>query len=163
LERLTVAEAARACGRSVGTVRRWLREGALTRHEGPLPAHGGSPVVLVDLAEMHALVVASGRTAAPRAGAVEAELVGALRADLAAQRERADALALAVDRLRDDVRDARAERDAWRDAAERAGAEAAELRRLLTVAEREAREAVARLGEERRPTVSRWLDAWRGR
>jgi hypothetical protein len=65
VELVTVAEAARAVDRSVATVRRWVRAGKLTRHEGATPAHGGSAVVLVDLDQLRALVVTEGLVEAP--------------------------------------------------------------------------------------------------
>lgn len=58
---LTLAEAATASERSPSTIRRWLRTGALTRHEGPIPEHGGSPPVLVNRTELLGLLATTGQ------------------------------------------------------------------------------------------------------
>ena len=135
MELVSLADAARSVDRSRDTVRRWLRAGKLTRHEGPRPAAGGSRPVLVDLDELRRLVVELGLEAEPvrRGGSSPAvDVAGAraaeLAAELAAVRELAELrvelaelrgrLALA-DReahlAREALADARADRDAWRD------------------------------------------------
>jgi hypothetical protein len=60
-ELVPLAEAAHRADRSVTAVRRWLRLGKLTRHEGVPPAHGGSPPVLVDTRELAGLLLTEGK------------------------------------------------------------------------------------------------------
>lgn len=105
-ELVTVADAAKRVGRSVSTVRRWLRDGALTRYEGEAPAHGGSASVLVDADELHALVVTSGAHPAPGGGRSPSPGLG-LRDEGEVARLRAELV-----EARADARVARAELDA---------------------------------------------------
>jgi len=60
-ELITLQDAAARSERSVATLRRWLRQGKLTRHESQPPAHGGSGRVLVDSKELLTLLAASGQ------------------------------------------------------------------------------------------------------
>ena len=155
---VTIAEAARAVDRSRDTVRRWLRTGALRRWEGARPAHGGSPPVLVSLAELHMLAVVGelepapprrGPPAAPVAPVGEVDEVAELRAALVAERHRGELAELRADlarvtaerdalerertALRSDLADARSERDRWREVAEAATAERTALATLAGV------------------------------
>ena len=161
MELVSVGDAARAVDRSRDTVRRWVRAGKLTRHEGPLPAGGGSRPVLVDLDELRRLVVELGLEAEPmRPGGAspavdlgrsrEAELaaelaaareVAALRVELAEVRGRLALAEREAHLAREALADARTDRDAWRDrvtaleaelAAVRAAGGAPWWRRLLT-------------------------------
>jgi len=52
----TLPDAAAASKRSVATIRRWIRAGDLTRHEGASPAKGGSRCVMVDREELFTLL-----------------------------------------------------------------------------------------------------------
>lgn len=58
---IDVAEAARVAERSDATIRRWMRDGLLARHEGPTPEHGGSAPVLVDRNELLTYLASSGQ------------------------------------------------------------------------------------------------------
>lgn len=64
LELITLQDAAARSERSVATLRRWMRQGKLTRHESQPPSHGGSGRVLVDSKEL--LTVLAVSTQAPR-------------------------------------------------------------------------------------------------
>jgi len=64
-QRLTLEQAATLAERSRSTLRRWLRDGRLTRHEAKGPNHGGSPAVLIDRAELVAHLLTSGATPRP--------------------------------------------------------------------------------------------------
>jgi hypothetical protein len=64
-ELLDLSEAARIAERSETTIRRWVRDGHLARHEGPAPAHGGSPPVLVSTRELLAHLATSGQEPRP--------------------------------------------------------------------------------------------------
>ena len=150
MDLVDLATAARSVDRSSVTVRRWVRSGALRRYEGPPPAHGGSPVVLVSLAEVNRHAVVAGLDPdpprPPRAASVPpvgVDHVAELRAELVAERHRAvvaeiradlarseaqlEAAARDFTRLRADVADARAERDRWRERCEAAEREGREL------------------------------------
>lgn len=178
-----LADAARAVDRSTSTLRRWIRSDRLTRWEGALPAHGGSAPALVSLAEVHGLVVSTGRQPhrpassrpapehEPGDGLTLREAADQLRDDLAdatvqlaRHRERADLLAVELDRLRSDLDRERRERAEWRDRCDALDAEARELRAMLREAEGDARELRARQDErQRRRGVVGWaLDRVRG-
>ena len=58
---LTVQEAATTSERSESTIRRWLREGTLTRHAGPIPPRGGSASIRIDSEELFAHLAMSGQ------------------------------------------------------------------------------------------------------
>ncbi len=145
-----LATAARSVDRSSVTIRRWVRSGVLRRYEGPPPAHGGSPVVLVSLAEVNRHAVVAGLDPdpprPPRAAPVppvEVDHVAELRAELVAERHRgalaelrAELARATVERdgalrelaaVRSDLSDARAERDRWRERCEAAEREGREL------------------------------------
>ena len=151
---VTIAEAARAVDRSRDTVRRWLRTGALRRWEGARPAHGGSPPVLVSLAELHTLAVVAElepeparRGPVPPAGDVDE--VAELRAALVAERHRGELADLRAElgrvtaerdgalrelaSARSDLTDARAERDHWRELAAASTAERTAIAALAGV------------------------------
>ena len=151
-ERLTMGEAARAADRSEATIRRWIRQGKLTRYEAPAPAHGGSAPVLLDRAELHALLVVEAKQPhEPRADSptnppatpppgdgvstgdglrVELERTRGLLAlaELRAELEGERAARRAAETLAADLR---SDRDAWRDRADAATAEARALRAAL--------------------------------
>ena len=143
-ELVSVGDAARAVDRSRDTVRRWVRAGKLTRHEGPLPAGGGSRPVLVDLDELRRLVVELGLDADPPRPGVpspamdvgrgrEAELaaelaVAAVRVELAELRGRLALAEREAHLAREALADVRADRDAWRDRVTAAEAELKALR-----------------------------------
>jgi len=147
-ELVPLAEAARLVGRSPSTVRRWCRDGLVSRVAGPPPPRGGSPVTLVSLAEVRAAAAAvSPSGATPAAGppvvadAVEVTrlrgevALAELRGALEAERARADALAVErarlvaeLERHRDDVAGLRGDVDAWRSRAREVEAELRELR-----------------------------------
>lgn len=125
---VTLNEAARRVDRSRDTIRRWLRDGRLTRHEGDQPPHGGSAPVLVDVDELGRLVVALGLEADPprrgapaapdRAGELEGERALAdLRVALAEALGRAAVAETEARLARDALADARVDRDAWRERA----------------------------------------------
>ena len=145
-ELVTVDDAARRVDRSRDTVRRWLRAGRLTRHAGPVPSHGGSAPVLVDVEELLALVVSLGLEADPprRGGPAVVDRAAGLAVELAAARAVADArvelaqvlgraaVAEAEARLaREALADLRGDRDAWRDRANALEAELAAARSLV--------------------------------
>jgi hypothetical protein len=121
VELVTLEEAAKRVDRSRDTLRRWLRSGALQRHTGAASPRGGSPPVLVDMAELHRLVVQVGASSAParRTGGhaspaldVDARVaVAELRGELAVARVEADGLRALVAELRTQ-RDALADRAA---------------------------------------------------
>ena len=125
---VTLADAARMSGRSVATLRRWLRDGSLTRYEGDTPDRGGSAPALVSSSELRghlasgvAPVASPGRP--PAAAAVVssdavriAELEGraaVVEAQLVAERRRVADLERERDRLALDLADARTTRDDW--------------------------------------------------
>jgi hypothetical protein len=56
---LSLAAAAAYAERSPATLRRWIRDGKLTKHQGPAPEGGGHPPALIERAELVALLVAS--------------------------------------------------------------------------------------------------------
>lgn len=62
---LTLAEAARVAERHPETIRRWVRDGVLTRHAGPVPVQGGSVALRIDRAELLAYLVTSGQEPRP--------------------------------------------------------------------------------------------------
>ena len=68
---LSLSGAARVSERSSSTIRRWLRSGVLTKHEGPVPEHGGSPPVYVSRAELLTLLAVTGQQ--PRVAAAHPE------------------------------------------------------------------------------------------
>ena len=59
-ELVPVADAAKTIGKSPATIRRWIRAGKITRHEGQTPVHGGSPPAMVVLSEVVAMAGAMG-------------------------------------------------------------------------------------------------------
>lgn len=142
--------AARAVDRSVSTLRRWLRSGELTRHEGAPIVPGSSPPVLVSLAELHGLVVRQGAAAAPprpppapapvppvagpSVAVLRAELAAAeLRAELAAARAELGAGRAERDALRAHLGDLRDERDGLRARVAELEAELAGARSLARI------------------------------
>lgn len=138
-----LAEAARRMGRSVATIRRWVRDGHVTRHEGPPAPGGGSPLALVAMHEVLTYAAAAGLLADPGGGRPAAELedvapdeapplvwdgaaaeAARLRVELAEARA-----AVAVAELRGEVARLTAERDALSAALTRAEAAAEDARR----------------------------------
>lgn len=59
--KLTLAQAATMAERAPATLRRWIREGKLTRHYGAIPEAGGSAPVQVDQDELFTLLATSGQ------------------------------------------------------------------------------------------------------
>lgn len=57
---LTLKEAAVVADRSEYTIRSWVREGLLERHEGPKREGGGSPPILVRYADLIGVLVEKG-------------------------------------------------------------------------------------------------------
>lgn len=60
-ELVPLDEAAVMSERSPSTLRRWIRDGKLTRHEGPPRAEGGSAQVLIERDELMAHLAVSGQ------------------------------------------------------------------------------------------------------
>ena len=58
-ELITLADAAKRSQRSASTLRRWVRGGKLTRHEGEPSSYGGSAPLLIDTQELMVLLVVS--------------------------------------------------------------------------------------------------------
>ena len=133
-DRVGIAEAARTAERSTSTIRRWTRDGTLTRHEGPQPDHGGSAPILISRAELLGYLVEIGQqpraTVEPqgspsRVRDLEHRLaVAEARAELAGLRAERDGLARELDRTRADLVDVRAQLRDARDATEAARSEA---------------------------------------
>jgi len=59
---LSISDAAKLSERSSSTIRRWIRDGKLTGHDGGAPAHGGSARVLVRRGDLTGLLAQSGQT-----------------------------------------------------------------------------------------------------
>lgn len=146
--------------RSETTIRRWIRDGHLTRHEAPAPPHGGSPAVLVSSRELLAHLVTIGQqpkpddddpgdhpgddptdthrdTMAIRLAVLEAEAV--LRAEISTLRVAEAGLRAALDaaegratRAEVELVGARVERDDWRARHDARAAELAALRSLAS-------------------------------
>ena len=73
---VSIDEASVISERSPSTIRRWIRNGRLTRHTGTSRSQGGSPPVLIDQNELFAMLATSGQQ--PRADEPEtAEQPGA--------------------------------------------------------------------------------------
>ena len=120
-------EAARAVGRSVATVRRWVRDGALDASQGPPPRGGGRAGAWVSLRAVQAYAVVSGLPATPQGGQPPRPTsppVEDLRLEAATLRAEVAGLRAEVRALREALEDARGERDRWADQAQRASAAA---------------------------------------
>lgn len=142
-----LADAARTVDRSPSTLRRWIRGGELTRHEGEALTPGASPPVLVSLSELHALVVRLGAEPAPPRpaprpvtapsgglAAVRLEVtIAELRGELAVARVELAAARADGARLAAHVADLRDERDELRGRLAAAEAELAAARTLARV------------------------------
>lgn len=120
-------EAARAVGRSVATVRRWVRDGALEVSQGPPPRGGGRAGAWVSLRAVQAYAVVSGLPAEPQGGQPSRPTsppVEDLRLEVATLRGENVGLRAEVRALREALEDTRAERDRWCEQAQRASAAA---------------------------------------
>ena len=148
---VSVEVAAAMAERAPRTVRRWISQGRLTRHEGPVPKTGGATPLLVSRPELMALLAASGQTprdttlppdeAAPatpaKAPAIEIELVRLqaevervrLLGELETTQARLAAAERSVLRLEQLAVDLQMEAADWR---ERNDAREAELRAMRT-------------------------------
>ena len=62
---VSIDAAASMAERSESTIRRWIRDGYLTRHEAPAPVHGGSAPVLVSTRELLTRLAVSGQQPGP--------------------------------------------------------------------------------------------------
>lgn len=60
-EMLTVVDAALIAERDPVTIRRWVKRGKLSRHEGPVPSTGGAVPLRIDRMELLALLAGSGQ------------------------------------------------------------------------------------------------------
>lgn len=72
-DRLPLADAARIAERHPETLRRWMRDGVLTRYEGPTPIHGGSAPVMVARDELLAHLAISGQQPRPESPSKDVE------------------------------------------------------------------------------------------
>lgn len=137
-----LAEAARRMGRSVSTLRRWTRDGHVTRHDGPPAPGGGSPLALVSMGEVLGYAAAAGLLADPGGGRAPVDREDldtpatsppALVADLEAARLRVELAearaAVQLAELRGELRALAVERDALAAALTRAEAAEADARR----------------------------------
>lgn len=111
-------------GRSLATVRRWIRDGTLESAKGPRPARGGGAPTYVSRAAVHALL-ASGAVAPEPIPGGAAHVSTPL--DAARHRARAEDLAAEVERLRAALGAAEAAAERWREQAERERADRLDL------------------------------------
>lgn len=149
LDLLTVDAAAELVERDPSTVRRWVRSGRLTRHDGAPGPGGGMPPILVDRAELEALAGGPSRKPTPESPPGDGEAAAAARTAARKARRSAERAAAELAEVRSRLEATEAERARLAGLVESLRAELAQAHQDVAVAEVRLAERTDRTAELR--------------